>query len=246
MSTPPISITSERSGSVVAKGATDELSAALMKHAGFQQIDDWHGRRHRLPTTTSSADKAAVATHAAEMLRAARYQVDLPPSLDTTEMITPARPFGPYVASAEVEQLTQRIGAARDGDEFRRAVDHLLHPEYGVLECVREALEVAGEHVNDLDHDAYDQADQFAYAAGDISSALTGLAEMGDALRDLKAEGQPEVPALSPAPGSSDSQKAALASSPAATKAAVAPAADNIAPRTSTTVPRPNAPGPRR
>ncbi len=245
MPTPPIAITSERSGSVVAKGATDELSAALMKHAGFQQIDDWHGRRHRLPTTTPSAEQAAIATHGAEMLRAARYQVNLS-ALDTTQMITPSRPFGPYEAGAEVERLTQRIGATRDGDEFRRAVDHLLHPEYGVLECVREALEVAGEHVNDLDHDAYDLADQFAYAAGDVSSALTGLAEMDDALRDLKVEGQPEVPVLPPAQGSSDSQKAALASSPAAARADVAPAAENTAPRTSTTAPKLNAPGPRR
>ncbi|WP_304364447.1 hypothetical protein [Streptomyces sp. Wb2n-11] len=79
MPAPPITITSEFSGSVVAKGATDDLSASLLKHAGFQQIDDWHGRRHRLPTTTTIADKVAIATHAAEMLRAARYDVALPP-----------------------------------------------------------------------------------------------------------------------------------------------------------------------
>lgn len=48
----PITITSEFSGSVVAKGAADDLSVQLIRHAGFKQIDDWHGRRHRLPTTT--------------------------------------------------------------------------------------------------------------------------------------------------------------------------------------------------
>ncbi len=86
MPAPSIIITSEFSGSVVAKGATDDLSAQLLKHAGFQQIDDWHGRRHRLPTTMPVIDKVAIASHAAEMLRAARYEVTLPPSLDTARM----------------------------------------------------------------------------------------------------------------------------------------------------------------
>ncbi|MFF9730665.1 hypothetical protein ACF1GX_14655 [Streptomyces albidoflavus] len=57
-----ITITSEFSGSVVAKGATDDLSAQLLRHAGFKQIDDWHGRRHRLPTTTPLADQVAIAS----------------------------------------------------------------------------------------------------------------------------------------------------------------------------------------
>ncbi|MFF4767409.1 hypothetical protein ACFY1V_12930 [Streptomyces sp. NPDC001255] len=52
-----ISITSAPSGSVVAKGATDQLSAMLLTHAGFQQIDDWYGRRHRLASTTSVTDQ---------------------------------------------------------------------------------------------------------------------------------------------------------------------------------------------
>ncbi|MEU9675726.1 hypothetical protein AB0D92_19660 [Streptomyces parvus] len=44
-----ITITSEFSGSVVAKGATDDLAAQLLRHAGFKQIDDWHGRRPLRP-----------------------------------------------------------------------------------------------------------------------------------------------------------------------------------------------------
>ncbi|MGW3009584.1 hypothetical protein ACWC9R_12210 [Streptomyces sp. NPDC001219] len=47
--------------------------------AGFQQIQGWHDRRHRLPTPTQVADQVAIASHAAEMLRAARYGVDLAP-----------------------------------------------------------------------------------------------------------------------------------------------------------------------
>ncbi|MFD4542949.1 hypothetical protein [Streptomyces bauhiniae] len=78
MPIPSITITPELSGSVVANGATDDLSAQLLKYAGFQQIDDRYGRRHRLPTTTPLTDKVANATHAAEMLRAARYDVARP------------------------------------------------------------------------------------------------------------------------------------------------------------------------
>ena len=95
---PYITINTEPSGSVSAKGASDDLSATLLKHAGFQQIEDWYGRRHRLPTTTPQADRAAIASHAAEMLRAARYSVDLDPDLDTSRLTTPANPLGLYIA----------------------------------------------------------------------------------------------------------------------------------------------------
>ncbi|MYX00321.1 hypothetical protein SAMN02745831_03584, partial [Streptomyces sp. PgraA7] len=101
-----ITITSEFSGSVVAKGATDDLSAQLLRHAGFKQIDDWHGRRHRLPTTTPLAEQVAIASHAAEMLRAARYDVTLPPSLDTARMSPPVHALGPYAAGAELLSIT--------------------------------------------------------------------------------------------------------------------------------------------
>jgi hypothetical protein len=88
------------------------LSATLLKHAGFQQIEDWYGRRHRLPTTTPAADRAAISTHAAEMLRGARYRVDLDPDLNTNRLTTLATPLGPYTAGAEALRLTDQIRAA--------------------------------------------------------------------------------------------------------------------------------------
>ncbi|WP_435647803.1 hypothetical protein [Kitasatospora purpeofusca] len=78
-----ITIRLEPSGGVVAKGGSDDLTSTLLRQAGFRQIEDWYGRRHRLPSTTSAADRATIATHAAEMLRAVRYSVDLDPRLDT-------------------------------------------------------------------------------------------------------------------------------------------------------------------
>ncbi|MEV5952504.1 hypothetical protein AB0M11_01780 [Streptomyces sp. NPDC051987] len=89
----------------MAKGASDDLSATLLKHAGFRQIEDWYGRRHRLATTTPQAERVAIASHAAEMLRAARYSVDLDPDLDD-EAHALADRFGfaaEFVSAAQAE-----------------------------------------------------------------------------------------------------------------------------------------------
>ena len=88
-------------GSDLANGTFDDLSSDLLKHAGFQRIQNWRGRRHRLPTSIPPADRAAIATHAAGMLRAARYEVELDPALDAGPP-TAANPLGQYVASGEV------------------------------------------------------------------------------------------------------------------------------------------------
>lgn len=216
---PPITISSEASGSVVAKGANDDLSAMILKHAGFRQIEDWHGRRHRLPTTTAVDDRVAIASHAAEMLRAARYGVDLAPSLDVARMSTPANPLGPYAAGAALLQITDRIRSAENGADLRRAVDQLLHPEHGALERVREALEAASEHITDLDDEAYALADRFGFAAEFVSSAQSEVIDSEDELR--RVGGQSRAEARTRSSDLSVSQSAALAVSPAAAKAEV-------------------------
>ncbi|AJF70137.1 hypothetical protein SVTN_33735 [Streptomyces vietnamensis] len=219
MPAPLITISSEASGSVVAKGANDDLSAMILKHAGFRQIEDWHGRRHRLPTTTAVADRVAIASHAAEMLRAARYGVDLAPSLDVARMSTPANPLGPYAAGAALLQITDRIRSAENGADLRQAVDQLLHPEHGALERVREALEAASEHITDLDDEAYALADRFGFAAEFVSSAQSELVDSEDELR--RVGGQSRAEARTRSSDLPASQSAALAVSPAAAKAEV-------------------------
>lgn len=216
---PSITITTEPSGSVVAKGATDGLAATLLKHAGFQQIEDWYGRRHRLPTTTPPPIRAATATYATEMLRAARYGVDLAPSLDTTRMTTPANPLGPYTVGAELLRLTDQIRSAENGENLRQAVDHLLHPEHGALERVREALEAAGEQITDLDDEAYQLADRFGFAAEFVSSAQSELADSEAELPRVGHAREPRTETRTQDPRLPDSRSAALATSPAAAKA---------------------------
>lgn len=238
----PITISSEPSGSVVAKGANDDLAALLLKHAGFQQIDDWHGRRHRLPSTTSAAQRIAVASHAAEMLRAARYDVDLAPFLDTARASTTVRPLEHFAAGAALVQSTDAIRAAEDGASLREVAEQLLHPEHGALERLREALEATGEHINDLDADAYELADRFRDAADVVSTAHAELRWYENELTSVGAASEPSVQMED----RSFVQRAAVAVSPAAAKAEVVPAGAVEVAGAHVDVRPSRAPGPRR
>ncbi|MFI6948209.1 hypothetical protein [Streptomyces sp. NPDC050422] len=245
MHAPSITITTEASGSVVAKGATDGLAATLLKHAGFQQIEDWYGRRHRLPTTTPPPIRAATATYAAEMLRAARSVVDLAPSLDTTRMTTPANPLGPYTVGAELLRLTDQIRSTENGEDLRQAVDHLLHPEHGALERVREALEAAGEQITDLDDEAYQLADRFGFAAEFVNSAQSELADSEAELARVGHAREPRTETRTQEPRLPGSRSAALATSPAAAQAKGSSTPGTGSADAGSTVPPSQVPGPR-
>ncbi|MFI2116702.1 hypothetical protein ACH489_19755 [Streptomyces rubiginosohelvolus] len=244
MPSPSITIAAEPSGSVSAKGASDDLSATLLKHAGFQQIDDWYGRRHRLPTTTPADDRAAIATQAAEMLRAARYGVDLDPTLDTTQAFTSANPLGPYTAGSELLRLTDQIRSAENGADLKQALDHLLDPEHGALERIREALETAGEQITDLDDEAFQLADRFGFAADFVSSAMSELSDSDDELLGVGHAQQPESQTRSR--WLPHIRGAALGASPAAARAQVSSTPDAGAADASTAVRPSHVPGPRR
>lgn len=181
---PFITICIEPSGSVAAKGANDDLSATLLKHAGFTEISDWYGRRHRLPTTTAQIDRSAIATHAAEMLRAARYSVQLDPDLDASRLTTPTDPHGLHVVGGQVLRLTDQIRSAANARTAANALDQLLAPADGVLVRLQEAMEAAAEQVGDLDGDAYELADRFTAASEQLTSVSE---ELGDAAGEVRA-----------------------------------------------------------
>ncbi|WP_327745123.1 hypothetical protein OHO28_38575 [Streptomyces europaeiscabiei] len=242
---PYITIKIEPSGSVSAKGASDDLSAALLKHAGFQQIEDWYGRRHRLPTTTPQADRTAIATHAAKMLRAARYGVDLDPDLNMSRLTTLANPVGLYTAAAEVLRLTDQIRAAENGASLAQAVDHLLHPEHGVLERLREALETAGEQITDLDDEAYALADRFGFAAEFISAAQSELVGAGRELHRVNNSRHDHAGAQMQSPAPPEARSAALATSPAVGRAKASSALGTPSPEVGTAVGSPQVASPR-
>ena len=232
-----VTITAEPSGSVVARGG-DNLAGSLLSHAGFAFTRDWHGPRHRLPTSMPRAEQAAIVTHAAEMLRAARYEVELDPALDVGGP-SAANPLGRYVASGEVVRLTDRIKTAENGAELREVVDHLLHPEHGVLERVREALEAAGEQVTDLDVEAYGLADRFGFASEFLTAAQGELLNTNDDLSRVGSapQGQSEVLPRRDGPA----VQAALATSPAAEKATTSSTPSAPSPPAGATVAAPQA-----
>ncbi|MFJ6381377.1 hypothetical protein ACIQI7_15460 [Kitasatospora sp. NPDC092039] len=191
-----ITISAEPSGSVVATGTSDDLSATLLRHAGFKQIDDWHGRRHRLPTTTHRPDAAAIATHAAEMLRAARYEVDLDPRLD----VEPLNATGRHVLD-----LTDALRGSTDFTELGVVLDQLIDPDDGMLVRLQEALETASEQITDLDPDQFELSDRLGVASDHL---VTAQAELAGAIEEVQR-------AVSHAPGTADDlrTRAALARS---------------------------------
>ncbi|MGW3009583.1 hypothetical protein ACWC9R_12205 [Streptomyces sp. NPDC001219] len=135
-------------------------------------------------------------------------------------MSTPANPLESYTAGTALLQITDEIRSAKNGEDLRQAVDQLLHPEYGALERVREALQSAGERIY-LDDEAYELADRFAFAANFVSSAQSELADSEDELRRVGGPSQFEAKAPTRSSNPSASQSAALAVPPAAAKAKV-------------------------
>lgn len=221
----PITVTvaPEPSGSVVARSG-DSLAKSLLNHAGFAYANDWQGARHRLPTSMSREEQAAISSHAAQMLRAARYTVDLDPVLETA----PADPRRARAVGDQVLALTDRIRGAESGAELADTVDHLLDPEHGVLERVREALEAAGEQITDLDDEAYQLGDRFGFAAEFITAAQSDLVGSDGELRRTAVPAQ-ERAAARPA-AVHESRSAALSTSPAATQASAARKTSSCAP----------------
>jgi hypothetical protein len=215
-----VTITSEPSGSVVARGG-DSVAGILLDHAGFAFANDCHGPRHWLPTSMDGDEQAAIASHAAQMLTAAKYTVGLDPALDRS---TPAT--APQSLDDHLLHLTDRIRGARSGAEFSEAIGQFLHPEHGVLERVREALEAAGEQITDLDDEAYQLADRFAIA-GEFVTAAEG--ELVGVDRELVQISSPEPFRVQPA-----SREAALAKSPAAVQAGPARTTSSAAPNAPT------------
>jgi hypothetical protein len=207
-----VTIAVEPNGSVVARGG-DDLAKSLLDHAGFGNSSDWHGPRHRLPTSMDREAQAVIASDAARMLRAARYTVDLDPALDTA-------PADPHSLGGQLLAITDRIRGAESGAELADALAPLLHAEHGVLERVREALEAAGEQITDLDDEAYQLADRFGFASEFLTAAQDELLGADEDLHRIAVPAHEQAAARSAAVH--DARSAALATSPAATQASAA------------------------
>ncbi|MDX6350376.1 MAG: hypothetical protein QOF84_5166 [Streptomyces sp.] len=173
MPEPLISIAIEPSGRVSAKGA-DALAATLLRRAGFTEVNDWHGLRHRLPLSTPAEEQADVALNAAAMLHAARYRVDLDPALGPGPAVTttPTDPHGRYIVGRAVLGLTDQINAATSAGQTAEVLDQFLNPTDGVLIRLQEAIEAAAEKCTDFDSD-FDSGKNF-----ELSDRFTAASEL--------------------------------------------------------------------
>ncbi|MDT3395332.1 hypothetical protein RKE29_01485 [Streptomyces sp. B1866] len=245
MSEPVITIVMEPSGRVSARGA-DTLAATLLRRAGFTEVYDWHGLRHRLPSTTPVGEQAAVAGYATRMLRAARYPVEVDPALDpdtpdTPTVPTSTDPHGHYRTGRAVLALTDQLNAATTPGQAAAVLDQLLNPTDGVLVRLQEAVEAAAEKCGEFDDDgnSFPLSDQLAAAAEQLTE--TGD-DLDGAVGHLRALGTAPPPAPSRAIASRAVTDAARATSPAttATTTALAPAVGSrttSAPATTTGAP---------
>ncbi|OAR26588.1 hypothetical protein A8W25_28410 [Streptomyces sp. ERV7] len=77
----PIRIARQDTGEVEVNGSIDELARLILDRAGFLFRPTVSGVWIRLPFDTGQANENRQATHAARMLSAAGYQVDLDPAL---------------------------------------------------------------------------------------------------------------------------------------------------------------------
>ena len=175
--------------------------------------------RHRLPSTCPPDRRTAVASFAATMLHAARYDVTLDRALDTELPAQPAASLGHYAAGAELLQVTDRIKAATTGAELAAAVAPLLHPEHGAAERLREALEAVEEQVRDLDEEAFQLSDRFGFAAEFVCAAQSELVD--HTVEMLSISDGTQTPGVA-AVRSAARTGAAAAISPAATRTPLA------------------------
>ncbi|MGW3749859.1 hypothetical protein ACWD7C_12945 [Streptomyces sp. NPDC005134] len=160
-------------------------------------------------------------------------------------MTTPANHLGLYTTGAEVLLMTDQIRAAENGADLAQAVDHLLHPEHGVLERVREALETVGEQISDIDDEAYALADRFGFAAEFVSAAQSELIGAGRELHRVSGSQQDHAEAQTQSPTQPDARSAALATSPAADKAKASSALGTPSPGVDTAARPPQVSSPR-
>ncbi|PKT72318.1 hypothetical protein CW362_14600 [Streptomyces populi] len=104
MSAEAIRITRGQGGEVEVHGPIDTFAASVLARAGFDTCPTLRGRWIRLPFGLGPTWENEHATWAAEMLTAARYDVELGPDLCAT---SPARSAPPVAGRTKVAMTTQ-------------------------------------------------------------------------------------------------------------------------------------------
>ncbi|PZT74122.1 MULTISPECIES: hypothetical protein [unclassified Streptomyces] len=190
MPTPPdVVITRHPTGNVIAEGG-DELATTLLKRAGFVIETTPRSFWYRLPWDMGEARENQMASHAARMLTAVGYRVELGPDLHAGPLTTPSDPRGTRVHGHQILRLTDELNSAETCATAASLTDHVLDPNDGVLVRLSEFFEAAAEQAKASETDAgWDLSYDFAEAAATLTS-------LGEDLHDaqLRALDRPAKP----------------------------------------------------
>ncbi|WP_282697778.1 hypothetical protein [Streptomyces sp. CC208A] len=167
----PISIVRGRGGEVEAVGPIDSLASELLARAAFIRQDTLRGTWHRLPFDLGEEWENDHASHAAEMLRAARYPVRLDPSLSpaTPPQDTAGDGAPPSVrtASQTLRTWAQHTDGLRQPYEAGRTLAVLAQGDDSLLRPVADLLLGTASAVSSLPGAAHDRdARRLAELAG--------------------------------------------------------------------------------
>ncbi|MFF3750562.1 hypothetical protein ACFYYH_08900 [Streptomyces sp. NPDC002018] len=189
---PDVVIARQQSGNVTAEGG-DELAAALLQRAGFDvQTAPRFAPWYRLPWDMGEERENQMASHAARMLTAVGYQVDLDPRLDASPVTAPSDPRGARVHGQHVLSLTEQLKAADTYDTVASLTEQVLDPIDGVLARLSEFFDAAAEQASAADdEDGLDLGGRFTDAARRVTEISEDLHVASERLRAL---GPPVVP----------------------------------------------------
>ncbi|MDX3099092.1 hypothetical protein PV417_32105 [Streptomyces sp. ME19-03-3] len=192
MPTPPdVVITRHPTGNVTAEGG-DELAFTLLKRAGFLIETTPRSFWYRLPWDMGEARENQMASHAARMLTAVGYRVDLGPDLQVGPLTTPSDPRGERVHGHRILRLTDELNSAETYETAAGLTDHVLDPNDGVLVRLGEFFETAAEQAKASGTAAgWDLSYDFAEAAAALSSLGEELHDAADQLRALDRPAKP-------------------------------------------------------
>ncbi|KUN95363.1 hypothetical protein [Streptomyces caeruleatus] len=186
--TPHVVITREPTGNVIAEGG-DELAVTLLKHAGFVIETTPRSFCYRLPWDMGEERENQMASHAARMLTAVGYQVELDADLDVNRITTPTDPRGKRVYGHQILSLTDQLNGAGSYAGAASLVQHIVDPEDGVLVRLGEFFEAAAVQANVADTD---DGWHLSHLCEDAAATLTSLAEdMRDAGLQMQGLGPP-------------------------------------------------------
>lgn len=183
--TPDVVLTREPDGNVIAEGG-DELATTLLKRAGFVIETTPRSFWYRLPWDMGEERENQMASHAARMLTAVGYHVDLDPGLDVTRITTPTDPAGDRVIGHSVLTLVDHLNGATTYAAAAGVVDEVLDPDDGVLARLGDFFEAAAVQANAADTEGgWELSYLFEDAAATVREIGTDLHAASDRMRDL-------------------------------------------------------------